>query len=104
MKRHFLKEWKKTGAKSLEGKVSQTVWKSGSEQDCRTLPTETVAGNAGFVYDWCRKHAMIHDKRMFAERAFYCLGQKNACRACILLFRTMECSYDAHSIAEKHRK
>ena len=72
MKRYFLKEWKKTGAKSLEGKVSQTVWKSGSEQDCRTLPTETVAGNAGFVYDWCRKHAMIHDNGMFVWCAFYC--------------------------------
>jgi len=48
------------------------VFTSGSEQGCRALLTETVAGNAGFVYDWCRKHAMIHDKRMFAERAFYC--------------------------------
>lgn len=72
MKRHFLKEWEKTGAKSLEGKVSQTVWKSGSEQDCRTLPTETVAGNAGFVYDWCRKYAIIHDNGMFVWCAFYC--------------------------------
>ena len=50
------------------------VFTSGSEQDCRALPTEIVAGNAGFVYDWCRKHAMIHDKRMFAERAFFCYG------------------------------
>ena len=48
------------------------VFTSGSEQDCRALPTEIVAGNAGFVYDWCRKHAMIHDNRMLAERAFYC--------------------------------
>ena len=44
----------------------------GSEQGCRALLTEIVAGNAGFVYDWCRKYAMIHDKRMFAERAFFC--------------------------------
>ena len=77
MKRHFFEVGKSQAAKSLGGKVSQTVWKSGSEQDCRTLPTETVAGNAGFVYDWCRKYAMIHDNGML---------------------------YGAHSIAEKHRK
>ena len=53
------------------------VLNSGSEQDCRALPTEIVAGNAGFVYDWCRKYAIIYDNRMFAERAFYCLGQWN---------------------------
>ena len=53
------------------------VFTSGSEQGCRALLTEIVAGNAGFVYDWCRKYAMIHDKRMLAERAFYCLGQWN---------------------------
>ena len=52
------------------------VFTSGSEQGCRALLTEIVAGNAGFVYDWCRKHAMIHDKRMFAERAFYCCDIK----------------------------
>ena len=57
---------------------------------CRTLPTETVAGNAGFVYDWCRKHAMIHDKRMFAERAFFCLGQWNVRMVCILLQKSTE--------------
>lgn len=82
----------------------QTVWKSGSEQDCRTLPTETVAGNAGFVYDWCRKHAMIHgqknvrracilllrDKRMLAERAFFCLGQWNVRMMRILLQKSTE--------------
>ena len=68
----FLGVGKNQEAKRLEGKVSQTVWKSGSEQDCRTLPTEIVAGNAGFVYDWCRKHAMIHDNGMFAECVFYC--------------------------------
>ncbi|SCI10313.1 Uncharacterised protein [uncultured Clostridium sp.] len=53
------------------------VFTSGSEQGCRALLTEIVAGNAGFVYDWCRKHAMIHDNGML---------------------------YGAHSIAEKHRK
>ena len=54
------------------------VLNSGSEQDCRALPTEIVAGNAGFVYDWCRKYAMIHDNRMLAERAFYCLVEMMA--------------------------
>ena len=53
------------------------VLNSGSEQDCRALPTEIVAGNAGFVYDWCRKYAIIQDNRMLAERAFFCLGQWN---------------------------
>ena len=38
----------------------------------RALLTEIVAGNAGFVYDWCRKHAMIHDNGMFVWCAFYC--------------------------------
>lgn len=61
------------------------VLNSGSEQGCRALLTEIVAGNAGFVYDWCRKHAMIHDKRMLAERAFFCLGQWNVRMMRILL-------------------
>ncbi len=45
---------------------------SGSEQDCRALPTEIVAGNAGFVYDWCRKHGMIHDNGTFVWCSFHC--------------------------------
>lgn len=48
------------------------VFTSGSAQGCRALLTEIVAGNAGFVYDWCRKYAIIHDNGMFVWCAFYC--------------------------------